>query len=55
MQNLKVLILGSGTLGCNMARLLIAYGVRNFVFVDCGKVSYSNLSRQSLFNISNFD
>lgn len=51
----KILILGTGTLGCNLARLLVAYGIKNFTFLDNSYVSYSNLARQSLFNIESFD
>lgn len=40
-----MLILGTGTLGCNMARLLIGYGVTKITFLDYGKVSFSNLAR----------
>lgn len=40
--NLKCLILGSGTLGCNIARSLLGWGVRNFSFVDNCTVSFSN-------------
>ncbi|VDD87114.1 unnamed protein product [Enterobius vermicularis] len=47
--NLKCLILGSGTLGCNIARSLLGWGVRNFSFVDNCTVSFSNPVRQSLF------
>lgn len=47
--NLKCLILGSGTLGCNIARGLLGWGVRNFTFVDNASVSFSNPVRQSLF------
>ncbi|KAF2072280.1 hypothetical protein CYY_006412 [Polysphondylium violaceum] len=46
----KCLLLGSGTLGCNVARCLLSWGVRNVTFVDSSKVSYSNPVRQSLFN-----
>jgi len=48
----KCLLLGSGTLGCNVARGLIGWGVRNITFVDNGRVSYSNPVRQSLFTFS---
>ncbi len=51
----KFFILGTGTLGCNMARLLIGYGAKNITFLDYGYVSYSNLARQSLFNLDCFD
>ena len=49
LQKLKVLLLGSGTLGCNVSRVLIGWGVRSITFVDSGTVSYSNPVRQSLF------
>ncbi|VDN96239.1 unnamed protein product [Rodentolepis nana] len=45
----KCLILGSGTLGCNVARQLLAWGCRNITFVDNSTVSYSNPVRQTLF------
>eukprot|EP01132_Coremiostelium_polycephalum_P007851 gene7851-9665_t len=48
----KCLLLGSGTLGCNVARCLMSWGVKNITFVDSSKVSYSNPVRQSLFNFS---
>ncbi|CAJ1017168.1 Ubiquitin-like modifier-activating enzyme ATG7 N-terminus/ThiF family, putative [Leishmania lindenbergi] len=45
----KALLLGTGTLGCNVARNLLMWGVRDFTLVDRGRVSFSNLARQSLF------
>ncbi|CBZ23613.1 putative ubiquitin activating E1 enzyme [Leishmania mexicana MHOM/GT/2001/U1103] len=45
----KALLLGTGTLGCNVARNLLMWGVRDLTLVDRGRVSFSNLARQSLF------
>ena len=50
LSNLKCLLLGSGTLGCNVARCLLGWGIRNITMVDNGKVSFSNPVRQSLFD-----
>lgn len=38
----KVLLLGSGSLGCQVARSLLSWGYREITFVDYGKVAYSN-------------
>ena len=43
------LLLGSGTLGCNVARCLLGWGVRHITMLDNSTVSYSNPVRQSLF------
>jgi ubiquitin-like modifier-activating enzyme ATG7 len=48
----RVLLLGAGTLGCSVARTLLGWGIRNITFVDNGNVSYSNPTRQSLFEFN---
>lgn len=49
--NKKVLILGAGTLGCNLARGIMGWGIRHITFIDCGSVNPSNPLRQSLYAI----
>jgi ubiquitin-like modifier-activating enzyme ATG7 len=51
LQSTRVLIIGAGTLGCSVARVLLGWGIRHIKFVDYGKVSYSNPCRQSLFTL----
>ena len=51
LQSTRVLIIGAGTLGCSVARVLLGWGIRHIQFVDSGKVSYSNPCRQSLFTL----
>jgi len=45
----KCLLLGSGSLGCQVARNLLSWGFTKMTFVDNGRVSYSNPVRQCLF------
>lgn len=49
MTTTSCLLIGSGTLGCNILRLALSWGFRKITLVDSGKVSYSNPARQSLF------
>ena len=48
----KVLCLGAGTLGCQVARTLLGWGIKHINFVDNGRVSFSNPTRQCLFEFA---
>lgn len=49
LRSTRVLLIGMGTLGCNVARTLLGWGVTRFTLVDSGRVSLSSPSRQPLF------
>jgi ubiquitin-like modifier-activating enzyme ATG7 len=52
LRDTRVLLIGAGTLGCHVARDLLAWGFRTITFVDNGRVSYSNPVRQPLFDFA---
>ena len=51
-KNSKVLIIGMGGIGCPLLTYLASAGVGNLGIIDHDKVEFSNLNRQTLFNLS---
>jgi molybdopterin/thiamine biosynthesis adenylyltransferase len=51
LRQVNCVLVGSGTVGCAIARNLIAWGIKNVTFVDCANVTPSNPVRQSLYTI----
>lgn len=49
-KNQSCLLLGAGTLGTYVSRLLMGWGMKKITFVDNGRVSFSNPVRQPLFD-----
>lgn len=49
LSKVKILIIGCGGLGSNIAVMLVRSGVKNLTIVDFDKVDVSNLNRQNYF------
>uniref|UniRef100_A0A453F1U9 Ubiquitin-like modifier-activating enzyme ATG7 n=1 Tax=Aegilops tauschii subsp. strangulata TaxID=200361 RepID=A0A453F1U9_AEGTS len=49
LSGIRCLLLGAGTLGCEVSRLLMTWGVRKLTVVDGGHVSMPDVLKQSLY------
>lgn len=49
-QNTKPFVVGTGAIGCELLKQLMALGTKNIITTDMDNIEVSNLSRQFLFN-----
>ena len=48
-ENEKLMIIGIGALGCELAKIASLYNIKGMTFIDPDDIELSNLNRQSLF------